>query len=81
MPTAAISSKSQLTLPAKVRDGLGVSAGDKIDFLAEADGSFRIRPVTKLISPLKGRFAGRVKKPVTIDEMNQAIARAASGQR
>ena len=36
--TATISSKSQITIPAAVRDALGLSAGDKIDFIRSPNG-------------------------------------------
>jgi antitoxin PrlF len=36
--TATISSKSQITIPAAVRDALGLAAGDKIDFIRSPNG-------------------------------------------
>lgn len=35
--TAKVTSKGQVTLPKRVRDALGVSKGDAIDFVAEGD--------------------------------------------
>ncbi len=37
-----ITSKGQITLPKKVRDGLGLKPGDEIEFIAEK-GEFKIR--------------------------------------
>jgi hypothetical protein len=34
--------------------------------------------VRKDVSTLKGRFAGRVKKPVSIEEMNEAVVTEAA---
>jgi hypothetical protein len=48
--------------------------------LASGD-SFRVVAVSKDVSVLRGRFAGRVKKPVTIAQMNAAIAQAALATR
>jgi len=48
--TATLTSKGQITLPQAVRQALGVEAGDKIDFVAEADGGIRV--VALLESPL-----------------------------
>jgi len=66
MPTATLTSKGQITLPAKVREDLGLDAGDKIDFVAEERGSYRIVARRKDIRVPSGRFAGRVDQPVTI---------------
>ena len=76
MPIATVTSKGQITLPISVRNALGSSAGAQIDFLP-MDGSFVLVPVRIDVSSLKGRFAGRVKKPVTIEAMNEAIAAGA----
>jgi antitoxin PrlF len=73
MPTATLTSKGQITLPAKVREALGLDAGDKIDFVAEERGGYRIVARRKDIRVLSGRFAGRVARPFTIEEMNQAV--------
>jgi antitoxin PrlF len=39
---ATLTSKGQITMPAEVRENLGVEAGDKIVFERAADGSYRI---------------------------------------
>lgn len=76
MPIATLTSKGQITLPVAVRTALGLSAGAKVDFVAEGDG-FRVVPVTNTVSSLKGRFAGRVARPVSIEAMEAAIGEAA----
>ena len=38
MSTATLTSKGQLTLPKKIRDQLGLSAGDKVNFVLMKDG-------------------------------------------
>lgn len=73
MSSATLTSKGQSTLPARIREELGLDAGDKIDFVAEERGVYRLVPRRKGIRVLKGRFAGRVDRPVTIEEMNSAI--------
>jgi antitoxin PrlF len=75
MPTATLTSKGQITLPLAVRVALGLTTGQKIDFLPDGD-SFRVVAVSKDVSVLRGRFAGRVKKPVSISQMDAAIAQA-----
>ena len=76
MPIATLTSKGQITLPISVRNALGLSAGAQVDFLP-VDGSFILVPVRSDVASLKGRFAGRVKKPVSVEAMNEAIAAGA----
>ena len=76
MPIATLTSKGQITLPISVRNALGLSAGAQVDFLP-VDGSFLLVPVRSDVSSLKGRFAGRVKRPVSVEAMNEAIAAGA----
>lgn len=76
MPIATVNSKGQITLPISVRNALGLSAGAQVDFLP-VDGSFVLVPVRSDVSSLKGRVAGRVKKPVSVEAMNEAIAAGA----
>jgi antitoxin PrlF len=49
MSTATLTSKGQITLPQAVRQALGVEAGDKIDFVAEADGGFRVQAMADAV--------------------------------
>jgi antitoxin PrlF len=76
MPIATLTSKGQITLPISVRNALGLSAGAQVDFLP-VDGSFVLVPVRGEVASLKGRFAGRAKKPVNVEAMNEAIAAGA----
>ena len=76
MPVATLTSKGQITLPISVRNALGLTAGAQVDFLP-VDGRFVLVPVRSDVSSLKGRFAGRVKKPVSVGAMNEAIAAGA----
>lgn len=77
MPTATLTSKGQITIPQAVRAALGLHAGTKVDFVPVADG-FKLVPLRNEASSLKGRFAGRVAKPVSIAAMDQAIAAEAT---
>jgi AbrB family looped-hinge helix DNA binding protein len=77
VPTSTVTTKGQITLPRDVRQVLGLDAGDKVDFV-EVQGGFKLVPLRKDVRALKGRFAGRVEQPVTIEEMEDAIAQAAA---
>jgi antitoxin PrlF len=77
MPTATLTSKGRITLPRAVRAALGLTAGQKIEFLPDCDG-FRVVALRTEVAVLRGRFAGRVKKPVSIAQMDAAIAAGAT---
>jgi len=73
MAIATLTSKGQITIPSQVRHALGLEAGDRVEFAIVA--------ATRSVQELKGRFQGKRGKPVSIEEMNAAIARRASGSR
>lgn len=78
MTTATITSKGQLTVPKSVRDALGIGPGDRVDFVRMADGNFAVLPATQPVKRLKG-IIPKPGKPVSIEDMDAAIARGASG--
>jgi len=76
MPAATLTSKGQLTLPKKVREILKVHAGDVVDFIISADGDIRIRAGVVDASELRGMLHRAERKPITLEQMDEAIARA-----
>lgn len=78
MAVATITSKGQVTIPVQVRAALGLDAGDRIEFVEVGKGQFAIVAATRSVRELKGLFQGKRSKPVSIEEMNAAIARRAS---
>ena len=81
MYPATVNSKGQITIPSRVRAALGLEAGDRVEFVEQGEGQFAIIAATRSIRELKGIFQGKRSKPVSIEEMNAAIARRASGSR
>jgi AbrB family looped-hinge helix DNA binding protein len=81
MAAATLTSKGQITIPLQVRTALGVDAGDRIEFVEVGKGEFNIVAATRSVKELKGLFRGRRRKPVSIEEMNAAIAEGASRSR
>jgi antitoxin PrlF len=73
MVQAVLSSKGQVTIPNKVRSALGIGTGDRIEFVETEDGSFAIVAATKSVKSLKGMI-NAATSPVSIEEMNAAIA-------
>jgi antitoxin PrlF len=74
MAAATVTSKGQITLPKTVRDRLGIVAGDRVEFI-ESDRGFLVVPATRDVKALKG-LVPKPRKPVSIEDMNRAIAKA-----
>jgi AbrB family looped-hinge helix DNA binding protein len=75
MPSATLTSKGQVTIPAIVRSDLGLDTGDRIEFIVnETSGRYEVVPATKSVEALKGLVV-KPSKPVSVDDMNAAIAR------
>lgn len=82
MAVSTLTSKGQTTIPKEIRDLLGLAAGDKLDFVVEADGRVVLRPATLDVRALKGLLHKKGRTPVSLEEMDQAIAGgAARGRR
>ena len=72
MAMATISSKGQVTLPREVRASLGVSAGDRLDFIRLEDGTYAIVPASHSIRALNGLLPRR-ERAVSLEQMDAAI--------
>ena len=79
MATATITSKGQITIPKEVRDALGVEPGDRVEFVAQEKGVYRVVAATRDVKHLKGVIA-KAAKPITIEAMKRAIAKGAAGK-
>jgi len=76
MASATVTSKGQVTIPAEVRARLGLRPGSRLTFVP-TDGGYEIHSQTASIKDLKGAVAPPLQ-PVSIEEMNEAIAEAAA---
>lgn len=79
MTTATVTSKGQVTIPADVRARLGVQPGSRLAFVPTATGGYEIHVQAASIRDLKGAVP-QPPQPVSIDEMNEAIATAATAE-
>lgn len=77
MPTATLTSKGQITIPKEVREALGIGTGDRVEFVAEEKGVYRVVAATRDVRHLKG-VVGKPPKPVSVEDMKRAAKRAAS---
>lgn len=69
---AIITSKGQITLPKALRDQLRLAPGDRVELILEENNVLRMVPRLKGILPKPAR-------PVSLEEMAEAIARGGTG--
>jgi len=79
MAFARITSKGQITIPVKVRRTLGLRTGDRVQFVEMDKHKFAMTAANRSIRELEGILWRKGRKTVTIQEMNEAIARGAAG--
>ena len=77
MTSATVTSKGQVTIPVDVRTKLGLRPGSRLAFVPTESGGYEIHSETASIKDLKGTVP-RPAQPVSVDEMNEAIAAAAT---
>ena len=78
MATATVTSKGQITIPIEVRTELDLKPGDKVIFAKNPQGRYVLYPKNGSVTALKGMF-GKFERTVSIEEMNEAIARGGAG--
>ncbi len=84
MQESTVTIKGQTTLPKDVRAALQLGPGDRLRYLILDGGEVRIvrsQPVARLAGLLKdaGLAKDGAARPVTLEEMDAAIARGAAG--
>ena len=76
MSLSTLTSKGQITIPKNLRDLLSIGTGDKLEFIINDQGELVIKPITKKASDVFGKLSKYKKdKPVSVEEMNEAIAK------
>lgn len=74
MAESTVTSKGQITIPKAVRERLHLEPGDKVYFDVQTDGSVSMMTRKHSIESLSGLLKPNVKlkRPITIEEMNPA---------
>jgi antitoxin PrlF len=80
MPRSTVTSKGQITIPKLVRDQMGLKPGDRVDFVRDRSGRTMLQPINTDIRSLKGMIKSPFKRPITLKEMDEAIARGVLGK-
>ena len=73
---STLTSKGQVTIPKEAREHLGVRPGDRVKFFIQPDGHVVILPKLPA-SALRGIVPKRKGRPVSLAEMDEAIAAGA----
>lgn len=79
MTTAAMTSKGQITIPADVRQRMGLDTGDRVEFVELEAGVFAIKPAIDDVRLLKGALR-KPQKPVSVGDMNAAVRKRAAAR-
>jgi antitoxin PrlF len=80
MPSASVTSKGQITILRAIREQLKLSTGDRVDFVVDGENVI-LRAATADVRELRGLLRQPGRKPVSLEEMDAAIARHHSGPR
>ena len=74
---SAITIKGQATIPKAIRDHLRLKPGDRVKFFVHPDGTVVLLPKLPAAA-LRGILKSKRTRPVTIPEMNEAVAAGAT---
>jgi antitoxin PrlF len=75
MPSATVTSKGQITIPAEIRRVFNISPGDEVIFSDMGNGQVAFRPRTGSIRDLKG-IVPKLDYVPTLRELDEGIAAA-----
>jgi AbrB family looped-hinge helix DNA binding protein len=74
---AKVTSKGQTTIPAEIRERLGLRTGDRIAFI-EMDQGFLILPRNRPVSTLFGSLAEYALPDTSVDDYDRAVGEGIS---
>ena len=77
---STITVKGQATIPKAIREYLRLKPGDRVKFFMHPDGSVVLLPKLPAAA-LRGMLKSRRRRPVSVADMTEAVAAAASGVR
>jgi bifunctional DNA-binding transcriptional regulator/antitoxin component of YhaV-PrlF toxin-antitoxin module len=82
MTSLAVTMKGQITLKRELLQHLGVKPGERIEFDKLPGGELRVKAArpTGSIDNFIGRHAGKLTKPMTIEDMNEIAASGWAGE-
>jgi AbrB family looped-hinge helix DNA binding protein len=81
MPASTVTSKGQVTIPKAIRDRLGLREGDTVHFRENAGGEVVLEADSVRLLDLFGALRPRDGRHVSVEEMDDAVRRAAARRR
>jgi antitoxin PrlF len=75
MATSTLTTKGQITIPKEIREHFKLRAGHRLEFQITADGLVVMRPRNRDVRELKGILRPKRRKPISVEQMNEAIAK------
>lgn len=83
MTSLTVTMKGQVTLKRELLQHLGIKPGERIALEKLPGGELRVRAQRPAgtISSFIGRHAGKMKKPLTVDEINEIAASGWAGEK
>ena len=76
MMVSTVTDKGQVTLPKAIRDRLGIRPGTKLDFELDADGTLRVRVLTRGSGGLYGLLAKPGEIARSLEDMDAGVEAA-----
>ena len=76
MPTSTLTTRGQTTIPKPIREALGLQPGDRVEFTLHGDRVL-LRRAGADLSVLDGMLDRSGQEPVSAEEMDNAIGKAA----
>jgi bifunctional DNA-binding transcriptional regulator/antitoxin component of YhaV-PrlF toxin-antitoxin module len=82
MSSLAVTMKGQVTLKRELLQHLGIKPGERVELVKLPGGELRLKAARPAgtIESFIGRHAGKVKKPLTIADMNDIAAAGWAGE-
>ena len=83
MTSLTVTMKGQVTLKRELLQHLGIKPGERIALEKLPGGELRVRAERPAgtISSFIGRHAGKMKKPLTVDEINEIATSGWAGEK
>jgi antitoxin PrlF len=78
VPTSTLTSKGQVTIPKAIRERLGLSEGDTLEFTLDEAGRIVVRPRTAAEGVCGVLRDFTPDKPVTVEKMGKAVRHRAA---
>jgi AbrB family looped-hinge helix DNA binding protein len=79
MAVATITAKGQTTIPKDVREKLHLKPGDRVEFIAQDDGTALMVPATLTLAQLKASIP-RLDRVLSLDDIDRVIRRHAAAR-